>query len=173
MRPSTQKTGWQRKWEQDRAIGLAAIAARREDRSAGATAKDHLRISLKKGVQLVAVLAVWPERMRCVRRPLGEEGLERLFHKAGAVFAGRPNLIHPEDTSLVEAGAVVERPRGLSEVEEASAERVVIHRVAVVAEVELGDIALCHERPRRPSQQGPRNHTGPGDGLSGGASLRA
>jgi len=80
--------------------------------------------------------------MRCVGRTLGEEGLEGLFDKAGAVFARRPNLIHPEDTSVVEAGAVVDRPRGISEVEKASAERVVIHGVAVVVEVELGDMRM-------------------------------
>ena len=68
-------------------------------------------------MQLVPVLAVWSVRMRCVRRTLSEEGLEGLFDEAGTVLAGGPNLINPEDTSVVEACAVVYRPRGLSEVE--------------------------------------------------------
>jgi hypothetical protein len=116
-----------------------------------AEATGQLRNSLKEGVQLVAVLAVWLERMGSVCRSRGEERLEGLFDKAGAVFSGRPDLVHPEDTSIVEAGAVVERPCRLSEVEEASAERVVIHGVAVVLELELGDMRVGHETPS-PSQ---------------------
>jgi hypothetical protein len=40
---------------------------------------------------------------------------------------------------------VVDCSNWLAEIEEASAERVVIHGVAIVAKVELGDVRVWHE----------------------------
>jgi len=96
-------------------------------------------------VQLIPVLAVWPVGVRCVGGTSGEEGLERFFDEARAVFARLPDLVHPEDAVVVEAGAVMDSSLGLSEVEEASAERVVVHGVAVVAEIELGDVCVSQK----------------------------
>src|SRR4051794_37422288 len=98
--------------------------------------------SLKSRVQLVPVLAVWPVGVRCVGGTSGEEWFEGFFDEARAVLERLPDLVHAEDAVVVEAGAVVDCPLGSPEVEEASAERVVVHGVAVVAEIELGDVSV-------------------------------
>jgi hypothetical protein len=96
-------------------------------------------------MQLVPVLAVRPIGVRCVGGTIGEEWRERLLDETRAVLLRLPDLVDAEDAGVVEAGAVVDRSPGLPEVEETSAERVVIHRVPIVTEIELGDVRVCHE----------------------------
>jgi hypothetical protein len=84
--------------------------------------------------------------MGWIRRPISEQAPEGLLNEASTVFPRLPNLVDAKDTRVVEAGAVVDRTRVLSELEEASTERVVIDGVPVVAEVELGDVCIRHGR---------------------------
>jgi len=96
-------------------------------------------------MELVAILAVRSEGMVRVGGAFGEKWGEGLTNEAPAVITRLPHLVHSEDTVLVEAGAVVNRSDGLSEVEEAGAESVVVHGVPVVAELELRDMCVRHE----------------------------
>src|SRR4051794_15412952 len=118
-------------------------------------------------MQLIPVLAVRSVGVRWVGGASGEEWLERLLDETRAVLVRFPDLVDAEDAG-VEAGAVVDRSPGLPEVEETGAERVVVHRIAIVAEIELSDVRVRHVELLLPERAMPRAVRGVIPGTFGG-----